>query len=120
MITKKQTLKAFDDSIAHWERLYEAYLNENEVNLKREEPTADNCALCKLYVIGEGSSAECPLTVYPEDEGLCDGCLYTPYEDAHYEWECGYRREDFESGGVDISRMIDHLRDKREEFDDDN
>lgn len=66
-----QTLKALKDAIKHWVRLRD--------RVSKEEPGADNCPLCTLFLCEDTLSIKCRKCPVYKSTGKV-GCLDTPYQ----------------------------------------
>lgn len=70
------TLKALEQSIEHWERLANGKFADNET------PTADHCALCKLFFENREEEDRCKGCPVYNRTGFTS-CFETPYGDAY-------------------------------------
>lgn len=95
-----QTLRALDDSIAHWKRL------STNSQIGDECPDASNCALCKRH-LHEGC-VDCPIF----DATGRDTCRGTPYRYAAvtWDWENEKPRDEFFTHALDMLNFLIALR----------
>jgi hypothetical protein len=103
--TKKQVLRAIDDSIEHWQRAVTAI---EEGVKKCFDPVLDGfcnsetCALCELFRYR-----------YGEDAHVCAGCPLLLMQGETCSTKTLWGKVYYKGGGYNKSHMVNHLRKAR-------
>jgi len=99
-------LEALDLSIGHWQRL------ASGTSYSNESPFCHDCALCYMFVNGEGSCENCPIM---RKTGI-PGCADTPWAAAARAYnKYGKNSTSFRSAAATMHQFLLDIR--KEQFD---